>query len=67
MKLKTKFIAAVIPGALMAILLFAVPGVLSATAGDVLPLTGAYFPYRWGHEDALADPTKFQAADVDHR
>jgi putative ABC transport system permease protein len=43
----------------------AVPGVVSATAGDVLPLTGAYFPYRWGHEDALADPTKFQAADVE--
>jgi len=43
----------------------AVPGVIGATAGDVLPLTGSYFPYRWGHEDALADPTKFQAADVE--
>jgi predicted permease len=42
-----------------------VPGVASVTAGDILPLTGAYFPYRWGKEDALADPTKFQAADVE--
>ena len=45
--------------------LTAVPGVVDATAGDILPLTGAYFPYRWGHEDALADPTRFQAADVE--
>jgi putative ABC transport system permease protein len=43
----------------------AVPGVQRATARDILPLTSAYFPYRWGHEDALADPTKFQAADVE--
>ncbi len=45
--------------------LLAVPGVQSATAADILPLTASYFPYRWGKEDALADPTKFQAADVE--
>jgi predicted permease len=44
--------------------LTAVPGVVTATATNNLPLTGSYFPYRWGHEDALTDPTKFQAADV---
>jgi len=45
--------------------LAAVPGVVTVTAADTLPLTGAYFPYRWGHEDALSDPTRFQAADVE--
>jgi len=45
--------------------LAAVPGVASATAADVLPLTGSYFPYRWGKEDALTDPSRFQAADVE--
>jgi putative ABC transport system permease protein len=44
--------------------LAAVPGVTSATAADILPLTGSFFPYRWGKEDALTDPTRFQAADV---
>ena len=43
----------------------AVPGVVSATAADILPLTAAYFPYRWGKEDALTDPSRFQAADVE--
>jgi putative ABC transport system permease protein len=42
----------------------AVPGVASAAAADILPLTGSYFPYRWGKEDALTDPSRFQAADV---
>ncbi len=41
-----------------------VPGVASVTAADILPLTGSYFPYRWGKEDALTDPSRFQAADV---
>jgi predicted permease len=44
--------------------LTAIPAVESATAANILPLTGSYFPYRWGKEDALADPSKFQAADV---
>jgi putative ABC transport system permease protein len=44
--------------------LAAVPGVLSVAAADTLPLTGSYFPYRWGKEDALTDPSRFQAADV---
>ncbi|HTX39664.1 MAG TPA: ABC transporter permease [Bryobacteraceae bacterium] len=44
--------------------LIAVPGVLSAAATNLLPLTGSFFPFRWGHEDALTDPTKFQAVDV---
>jgi putative ABC transport system permease protein len=44
--------------------LAAVPGVASVAAADILPLTGAYFPYRWGKEDALTDPSRFQAADV---
>jgi putative ABC transport system permease protein len=43
----------------------AVPGVASVAAGDILPLTGSYFPYRWGKEDALTDPSRFQAADVE--
>ena len=45
--------------------LTAIPGVTSATAADVLPLTGSYFPYRWGKEEALTDPSRFQAADVE--
>jgi putative ABC transport system permease protein len=44
--------------------LAAVPGVTSVAAADTLPLTGSYFPYRWGKEDALTDPSRFQAADV---
>jgi putative ABC transport system permease protein len=44
--------------------LAAIPGVTGATSADILPLTGAYFPYRWGKEDALTDPSRFQAADV---
>jgi len=44
--------------------LAAIPGVESVTAADTLPLHGSFFPYRWGKEDALADATKFQAADT---
>jgi len=44
--------------------LAAVPGVDGVTAADTLPLSGAFFPYRWGKEDALTDPSHFQAADV---
>lgn len=41
----------------------AVPGVQSATGAFPFPLTGGFSPIRWGQEDALADPTKFQAVD----
>src|ERR1039458_3760733 len=48
----------------MRAVLSAIPGVRSVTSVDSLPLTGAFFPYRWGKEDALADASKFQAADM---
>jgi len=41
----------------------ALPGVESVTAGSPFPLTGGFFPIRWGLEPALTDPTKFQAVD----
>lgn len=44
--------------------LTAIPGVESAAAADTLPLAGSFFPYRWGKEEALIDPSKFLAADV---
>jgi predicted permease len=40
------------------------PGVESVTAASLLPLTGPFFPYRWGKEDAMNDFSKFQAADT---
>jgi predicted permease len=43
--------------------LSALGGVESVTASFPLPLTGGYSPIRWGLEPALADPSKFQAAD----
>ena len=42
----------------------AIPGVNSVTASFPLPLAGGFSPVRWGKEDALQDPTKFQAADL---
>ena len=42
----------------------AIPGVNSVTASFPLPLATAFSPVRWGKEDALQDPTKFQAADL---
>jgi putative ABC transport system permease protein len=42
----------------------AIPGVQSVTATDMLPLNGSFFPSRWGKEDALTDPSKFQGMDV---
>jgi putative ABC transport system permease protein len=42
----------------------ALPGVNSVTASFPLPLAGGFSPVRWGKEDALQDPTKFQAADL---
>jgi putative ABC transport system permease protein len=43
--------------------LAAIPGVVSVAATFPLPLGGGFSPIRWGTEPALADPTKFQAAD----
>lgn len=39
-------------------------GVESVTAAELVPLAGGYSTIRWGKEDALADPSRFQAADV---
>jgi len=44
--------------------LAAIPGVVSVTAANVLPLSGLFFPNRWGKEDALNDFGKFQSADM---
>jgi putative ABC transport system permease protein len=44
--------------------LAAIPGVESVTAANILPLGGLFFPNRWGKEDALNDPGKFLAADL---
>ncbi len=43
--------------------LSALPGVESVTAATPFPLTGGFFPIRWGKADALADPSKFQAVN----
>jgi putative ABC transport system permease protein len=42
----------------------AIPGVQSATASFPLPLAGGFNPVRWGGGEAQADPSKFQAADL---
>ena len=42
----------------------AIPGVKSATASFPLPLAGGFSPVRWGGAEAQADPSKFQAADL---
>jgi putative ABC transport system permease protein len=44
--------------------LAAIPGVESVTAANILPLSGLFFPNRWGKEDALNDFSKFQSADL---
>jgi putative ABC transport system permease protein len=44
--------------------LAAIPGVQSVTAANTLPLSGLFFPNRWGKEDAMNDFSKFQAADM---
>src|SRR5262249_7310276 len=38
-------------------------GVTAATGSFPLPLAGGFSPIRWGTEQALTDPSKFQAAD----
>jgi len=45
--------------------LAAIPGVTGVTAVFPLPLAGGFSPIRWGLEPALADPSKYQAADFD--
>lgn len=42
----------------------AIPGVNSVTASNPLPLAGGFNPVRWGGAEALEDPSKFQAADL---
>jgi putative ABC transport system permease protein len=39
------------------------PGVEGVTASFPFPLTGNFSPIRWGTEEALKDPSKFQATD----
>jgi putative ABC transport system permease protein len=41
----------------------ALPGAESVTASTPFPLTGGFNPIRWGTEQALSDPSKFQAVD----
>jgi predicted permease len=43
--------------------LSAIPGVESVTASTPFPLAGGFSPIRWGTGEALADASKFQAAD----
>ena len=40
-----------------------IPGVQNVTGTFPFPLVGGYSPIRWGKEEALSDPSKFQAAD----
>jgi len=44
--------------------LAAIGGVQDVTAAFPIPLAGGFNPIRWGLEPALADPSKFQAADL---
>src|SRR5438445_9342996 len=41
----------------------AITGVQSVTASFPFPLAGGFSPIRWGTEEALSDPGKFQAVD----
>ena len=41
----------------------AIPGVVAVTAANPFPLAGNVTAIRWGREDALTDPTKYQAVD----
>jgi predicted permease len=42
----------------------AIAGVRGVTAALAMPLTGGFSPVRWGLGEAIADPGKFQAADL---
>ncbi len=44
--------------------LAAIPGVRAVAASSPMPLAGGFSPVRWGKEEALADASKFQAADL---
>jgi predicted permease len=44
--------------------LSSVGGVQSVSSAGPLPLAGGFNPIRWGLEPALADPSKFQATDL---
>jgi predicted permease len=44
--------------------LTAIPGVQAVTAANPLPLGDGVANARWGKEDALSDPGKFQQADI---
>lgn len=39
-------------------------GVENVTASALVPLAGGYSTIRWGKEDALSDPSKYQATDA---
>ena len=41
----------------------AIPGAQGATASFPFPLTGQFSPIRWGTEEALKDPSRFQATE----
>lgn len=41
----------------------AIPGVERTTAASPFPLADPMYPIRWGNEDALTDPSRFQAVD----
>lgn len=43
----------------------AIPGVQAVTASFPFPLTGEFSPIRWGTEEALKDPSKFQATEFE--
>jgi predicted permease len=43
--------------------LSALGGVTNVTASNPFPLTGGFSPIRWGLDDALADPSKYQAVN----
>jgi predicted permease len=40
-----------------------ITGIQNVTAAFPFPLAGGFTPIRWGLEDALSDPSKFQAVD----
>ncbi|MGB6496740.1 MAG: ABC transporter permease, partial [Candidatus Acidiferrum sp.] len=42
----------------------AIAGVQGVAAATPFPLTGGFSPVRWGTGEALSDPSKFQAADL---
>ena len=44
--------------------LAAIPGVASVTGAQYLPLDGTTANSRWGKEDAVSDPSKFQQANL---